>query len=91
MHQLYDAVQPWAFWKQIFASIYHELLGSQRRIEVLLFLILQRAQTQELFLQPFQIAAFVTSEFGVQDQEGQLVHLPTIFCAIVEILTVSCI
>ena len=34
MFQLYEAVQPWAFWKQIFLTLYTEIKASQHRTEV---------------------------------------------------------
>lgn len=37
MLQLYEAVQPWAFWKQIFSAVHAGLITPQHRTEVTCF------------------------------------------------------
>jgi hypothetical protein len=70
---LYDAVEPLAVWKQLFAAVRAELLDSA-------------ASTR---FEAMSMVKFILTQFRVQEEEVQDVHLPLFFAGLLELLKVS--
>lgn len=85
---LFEAVEPRAAWRQLFRAVRQEILSTETTQEAghsrpkLIGIHLPS------WLQCIDLFVFVLQTFRVDEEEVQGIHLPLIFCALVEKLEV---
>jgi protein dopey len=72
---LYEAVEPLAVWKQLFAAVRLEVINS----------------SQSTLFEAMPMVKFVLTRLRAQEEEIQEVHLPIFFTGLLEVLQVPVI
>lgn len=85
---LYEAVEPHLIWKQLLTSVIADITGDGTSVEVLV-IIPGLDVVSEHHSQAIRMVMFILKTFSLQDEEIQLIHLPVVFSAIMDVLNVS--